>query len=77
MFRIWLETPERQDSEKSIGLNPEIDADIAEPTKDDLDAVRSSLYNNLLALDPPNAKVVHFVAVSSKKELQRCFPVCG
>lgn len=74
MFRIWLEKPDRQQPEKPVGLNPEIDADIDRPTRKDLDAARSAIYSNLLVLNPPNAKVVHFIAISTRKDLRRCFP---
>ena len=74
MFRLWIDPEKRKRLEKPVGLNPEFNIDVEDPKKSDLEAVRAAIYDNLLALNPPNAKLVHFIAISSRKELQRCFP---
>jgi hypothetical protein len=77
MFRVWLEPKPAERAETPVGLNPVFNIFFERFTKADLDAVRRLIYENLLKLNPSGSGKIYLLAISSRRELCRCFPRIG
>lgn len=74
MFRLWADSFEPTQQIIPPALNPVFEMHLDRFTRADLDSVRSTIYESLLKLDPSGDEVIYCLAISSRRELKRCFP---
>jgi hypothetical protein len=73
-YRITVNNQADSEPYTGIGINPKIDVRFDERRKADRDAVQELLYRELLRAKPIGKEPFFLVSISTRTELQNCFP---
>jgi hypothetical protein len=74
MYRLWIESTVSDFGPVPVAVNSIFDTHLDRFSKQDLDDARATIYKNLIDLNPTGSEPIYVLTISSRHELQRCFP---